>query len=89
MARIFKYEIPHTEKKYNLVLPVNSVLIHLGSQNGKICIWAEIDPDETEETIIPLEIIGTGWGFESEGKYHLGTVQMGNFVWHIYEVYDD
>lgn len=91
MARILKYEIPQTIKtRHEIMLPKNSIIVHLGAQNGHICLWVESDEeDPSAEELVILEVINTGWAFNKKGKYHLGSVQMGNFIWHIYEVYEE
>jgi hypothetical protein len=53
-------------------------------QNDTPTLWAEVDPDNaTEERL--FTIIGTGHSVNSNFPNYLGTIQDGNYVWHIYE----
>jgi len=84
MKKIFKYPL--------LEIPSQIVTMHQGSrilsiqvQNRILCIWALVDED------MPLKkhkilIFGTGQEIDTEFILtFMGTVQMGNFVWHVFE----
>ena len=67
-------------------MPEDANILHVGVQAGMICLWARID------TAKPLPrmpktfyIRGTGHPLE-EDLLHVGTVQMGAFVWHVFEL---
>jgi hypothetical protein len=71
-------------------LPENSEILHVGQQDGLPMMWVRKDC-----TAVPLETsvrtficLGTGWTLvEEEGLFHahIGTVQVGEFVWHFFE----
>jgi hypothetical protein len=64
-------------------MPEGSAIYHVGQQHGSVIIWARIDPEaETfERTFL---IVGTGQDIPDGYCYH-GTVQIGDFVWHVFE----
>ena len=64
-------------------IPKGAKVIHVGNQNGYICIWCEVDTGVKVFEKRDFKIFGTGR--KVEGK-HCGTVIMGDYVWHVYEV---
>lgn len=66
------------------VMPVHSIPVHFGMQNGAPTLWCECDPEA------PLEdrrfvVAGTGHPLPDNGMY-IGSCQDGAFVWHAYEI---
>lgn len=47
--------------------------------------WVEVDPDAGEESRT-FQIVGTGERFTALSTYY-GTMQIGAFVFHLYEVF--
>lgn len=55
------------------------------NQGGQICIWYTTDKVVTAPEIKRnIYIVGTGGIIPSDGRY-IGTVQLGAYVWHLYE----
>ena len=85
MKTIYKYPLTKCEGlgKYLILMPRKSRLLCVGSQEGTITLWAEVD---TEEVLVTrkITIVGTGWELP-ENVIYLGTVFLGAFVWHVYE----
>lgn len=90
MKTIWKSEIsPNSAagKPYRIVIkkvPVESRPISVGLQRDKACVWFEVDPEETELADMTLYSVGTGFGAVPVGCRFLGTLIMGEYVWHIY-----
>jgi hypothetical protein len=63
--------------------PAGAKPISVGIQDGKVCVWAEVDPASRPGNI-RLWCVGTGFGAVPEGATFLGTVAQGRFVWHLY-----
>ena len=64
-------------------------IIHCGVQQGIICIWALVDTDFEKEKRT-FKVFGTGWDIgkewdENNEPEHVGTVQIGAYIWHVYE----
>jgi hypothetical protein len=57
----------------------------VGIQGASIYLWVGVDVDDVEdETILEVEVVGTGWDFDKTDK-HLGTViDEDGFVWHAF-----
>ncbi len=86
MYRIFKYVLDlEDEQTISVAEGAESLSVQL--QNGKICVWAA-HRDYTKELTEPRKfyIVGTGNPFEvRKAKRFIGTVQQGDFVWHVFE----
>lgn len=84
MKTIWKFQLL---KEINMI-PVyeGAKVIHVGEQNGVICIWMLLDPHPSlnMETRC-FRLLGTGWSISDESTY-LGTVQLKPWVWHIFEI---
>lgn len=67
-------------------VPVGSVPISAQFQRGTLCLWAfvETEAETVEQTI---HIYGTGGLLpDDDPGIYVGTVQEGDFVWHVYWV---
>lgn len=54
-----------------------------GEQDGRIVLWAAVDPASEREEV-SFTVVGTGW--ELPDGHYRGTVQMpGGLVWHVFE----
>jgi hypothetical protein len=81
---IYKYEIP-VQSTFELVLPRPSIILSVQEQNGKICLWALVDSNTKETEIRRIHIVGTGYKFPLTSLQFIATVQLGVYVWHIFE----
>ena len=83
MRTIYKYPL-ELDVEQTITGPIMEFL-HLDWQNGQLCVWAEVDTDEAEETH-HFYIVGTGHQVPSAAVDHVGTVlsEDGMFVWHVY-----
>lgn len=79
--RIFKFEIAITDEPTIVNAPIVE-LCHVGTQNGRLYLWAEVDDGATEE--FPFYVVGTGNPVPDGASDHIGTAIMGSFVWHVY-----
>ena len=80
---IYKYKIDSTLTK--LELPETAIVRAFMKQQDDYCIWVELDPSD-KKVIRTFISIGTGQSFPSDCAAYCGTIQDGNFVWHLYEV---
>ena len=95
MLTIYKYQLDKIDGgKMIIKMPEYANIIHLGVQNGIICLWAEVDTDDKIEDRM-FRIFGTGHEIEGDGLDYIGTVHMNHkasaletihFVWHVYEL---
>jgi len=80
---IWKYTI--TEDQSDIEVPGGGTVLTVGNQFGSIVLWVELDPSMTvvERS---FKIIGTGWDTSVTcNMIYIGTVQINQLVWHIYE----
>lgn len=96
MLTVYKYPIPLMDI-FHLDLPTNAQILHFGSQNDQIYIWAKIDTDSELETR-SFRFAGTGHDLTnlihnrrnhviSNNLLYIGTVKIHNetLVFHLFE----
>lgn len=54
------------------------------NQNDRVCLWYEGVPDEARG-LRKLIIVGTGYAVPVQVSVYIGTVQINEYVWHIYD----
>ena len=87
MRTVYKYELSQLGPT-TLLLPEDSVPLHVGVQGDTICIWIEqfVLKDAHPQAEHTFEVIGTGHALSASPHVsYIGTVHMPPFVWHIYE----
>jgi len=85
MKVIYKYELEIVDRQY-LELPNEYVILKVANQDGKLCLWAEVDNEYDERYLYPgsIWIVGTGQDLENVGGTYFDSVLMGSYVWHVY-----
>ena len=85
MKRIWKYPLKVVGGIQYISLPLDSSVKYVGSQNNSLYLWVEFDKFYDIDAARRFVVIGTGMDIQLDAVYH-GTVQMGLFVWHVYEL---
>lgn len=85
MKTIYKYTLDKTDRQ-EIPIPFEALILSVKVQNGRICVWAEVDTDNDN---IPWTfwVVGTGNPIPDDcvvGGNHIGSVLDGPFVWHVY-----
>ncbi len=84
MKNIWKYTLPVTSHP---ILPMQkgAKVLSVDVQHGEIQVWALVDPEAPKE-LRRFRVASTGnaVGEEIESLRFIGTVQMGDLVWHIF-----
>lgn len=83
--KIFKYEIP-IKDKFNLELPAYSKILSFQVKNNIPSIWVLVDEQKGLKYKY-FTLVGTGHDFEHHPDVmtFIGTIQLGPFVWHLFE----
>lgn len=82
-AVIHKYRLPFLTQGAVVEVPIrNGRLLHLAVQHDEIHLWVAVDPNDRESHAV-FRLVGTG-GMIDTSWHHLGTVQHGDFVWHVF-----
>lgn len=97
MKRIYKYVLDTTwnvigapKIPYTMELPKGATILSCGLQNKEnICVWAKVDPNQTETVEVEFYIFGTGWPIPEKIDDRLqfvGTVMImdGSYVYHVF-----
>lgn len=83
MKTIHKYALRFIDTQ-SVIMPVGAKVLAVQNQNDKITMWAEVDDINDKEQRV-FSIFGTGCEITGFERHYIGTVQIGDFVWHIYE----
>jgi hypothetical protein len=91
---IYKYGVPVDDQVHEIELPSgDEPILHVGQQYndvGRVFFWAwsDTEPDELADyEVRRFLVVGTGHPISRGVKRHIGSVQVGPFVWHLLEVY--
>jgi len=84
MKVIYKQTLVLVERQ-RVAIPREARILCVQVQREDICIWYETDDLEKANYDRGIAIAGTGHKVPG-GSVYLGTVQIGAFVWHVYEV---
>ncbi len=87
MTTVFKYELEVTDRQ-EIPLPPRATILSAQVQQGKVCLWAEVDYDELYlAEPRHIRIHGTGHPV-TESLRFIDTVQLsgGKLVFHVFEV---
>lgn len=84
MRTIYKYELKITDKQ-EIDIPDKFRILSVQLQNDIICVWAIVHT-EREQLPTLFHIVGTGHPLSHHwtAKDHIGTVQQGPYVWHVF-----
>lgn len=88
MRRIFKVPLDPSVG-FEVQLPKGAHLLSVGAQNGRMFLWAKVDPEVSLVTR-QFVVYGTGQVFEKGDDYlpFVGTVWIGTdpqFVFHVFD----
>lgn len=81
--KIYKYQL-QTATTQSVYMPLGAQILSIQTQNEIICIWVMVEEHKPQVQRV-FQIVGTGQGFDQNRKY-LATVQLGSYVWHIFEI---
>lgn len=83
--RILKFLVDF--RATELRLPTGAKVLHVGHQPREgdhvLVVWAECDFAAMQ--VRQVRVVATG-EYVPDGYEHVGTVQIGEFVWHLYQV---
>jgi hypothetical protein len=80
---IWKYTLS-IDGEVDILMPLRARIISAQAQDGKIAIWAIIDPSSPVGAR-RLAVHGTGGPGPRIDAAHIGTVQLDGFVWHVFD----
>ena len=84
MKKIYKYTLDIVDKQV-IEIPQGFYILSLKVQNGKICLWVIVDPDNESEKI-HFAMVGTGVDLWCYSWYFIDTVLLnsGDLVFHVF-----
>lgn len=84
MNEVWKYILTVGEDGGLVEMPKDAIILSAGNQDGKICVWAIVDP-KVERVTRQFRVIGTGWPVTGYRGTFIGTAIMDPFVWHVFD----
>lgn len=82
--RIYKYILSITEHQ-TVRMVSGAKILSVQVQNGQVCLWAEVSPHFAKVSR-RITMHGTGDDLTCVGAAFIGTVQISDFVWHVYDL---
>lgn len=80
---IYKYHLANMPSQVKN-MPAGAQILHVGMQEGEVCLWAIVDPSQPDEE---RKIFMTaGAPILESYKQYLGTIMYGNYVMHVFEI---
>lgn len=84
MKKIHKYIVPVIDTATVIKLKADYTILSIQNQGGNITLWvSESDSSELHNIEVSFFVIGTG-GSLIENTEYLGTVQVNQYVWHVF-----
>lgn len=85
MRTIWKFPVLSTgPMEIDVPFPGNIVLVDRDPATGLMAFWADVFPQAGK---VPRRFVVVGTGHEvPEKARHLGSVVIGEFVWHLFEL---
>jgi hypothetical protein len=82
MKVIYKY-ILDVNREQSLELSIDSEILSVQMQGGNLCLWAMVN-EELPKVKRNIHIYGTGITIHEDNLQYVGTVQDGDYVWHVF-----
>ena len=88
MRAVWKYRLPQGTGLCRIPVPCESELLHVAEQDGVICCWASVDPDNPIALYAGLRLVTTGHAYDPRIERHVSTLLLdgGRFVLHAFQV---
>lgn len=82
---IWKYVLEIKDVQ-QISMPESAKLLTVQVQNNALCLWALVDKAKPMvEKMIKIYGTGNEIPFFTRAKDYIGTVQMGQLVWHVFK----
>lgn len=82
---IYKYALEIKDGEQEFVLPEDFVVLDAQIQEGQLYMWLVHDTTNVKYAY-KFVVLGTGQPFTYQSLVHVGTVQQGPFVWHVFYI---
>ncbi len=84
MNKIYKYKLEIISERQRIEAPFIMKDLSIQLQNGIPCLWAAVNTD-SDLILYEIIIVGTGCEVPQDAEEYIGTVQIGQFVWHFFK----
>lgn len=86
MITVHKFPLQIADGPQVVPVPYDARVVHVGAQAGELCLWVRLDTDEPYRD---RHFLVVGTGHEAPHPLlsdHVGSVQDGPFVWHVFQL---
>lgn len=87
MRTVWKYVIPVNDEEVGVPWSEYNKVVHVGldpADPNNVAIWVEREYKGVENLTLHCRVVGTGHTILDNFCNHLGSVQQGPFMWHVY-----
>lgn len=84
LRQIWKFPLEVTDVQ-TISMPMGAKIMHVDVQHDQVCLWAGVYPDNSKMDRT-FHLYGTGHAIPDDVQDYLGSVVIGPFVWHLFEV---
>lgn len=83
---VYKYKLQVADIQ-QVILPAGAQILCIKMQNGEVCLWALVNPEEKYDEAVKIRCAGTGH-LITENVEYIDTVMMldGALVFHFFKV---
>ncbi len=87
---IFKYPLKPSPITQELYLPFGTHALSVASLNNEVVLYCALETPNADKIKHRFAVIGTGWktDFGEDFPKFIGTVVIGVYVWHVFELHD-
>jgi hypothetical protein len=85
MRTIYKYQIGRPGVIADVEMPRDASVLDAQWQNGTFVVWAAVVSDQPKVSR-RFAVFGTGHNLGDDAMRHISTQQVGDFVWHVFEL---
>ncbi|NML70016.1 hypothetical protein HHL23_09405 [Chryseobacterium sp. RP-3-3] len=86
MKTIYKYQLEITLDVQIIEMPVHAKILSAQNQNENPCMWVEVETTNDVE-FRRFYVLGTGYPMPSNTSRFIGTIQINDLVFHLFELY--
>ena len=83
-TRIFKYPLK-IEDEQIIKIPLGYRILTVQVKDNVPCLWALVDDEEIHIVRCKIKTVGTGCSFDVNPWWYIGTYQLNQLVFHVFE----
>ena len=86
MTQIHKFVLAGIGRVLDVEMCEDTHLVSVQAQRNMIYMWGIVPKLDKPKVVRKFIAVGTGWDIDFKNGSFYGTVQIDQFVWHVFEV---